>query len=53
MVNKILQLELFHNLFPFVGALAFAYVILDDRRHTYYYQIIQKKDCQIIFGVIF
>lgn len=52
-VNKILQLELFHNLFPFVGALAFAYVILDDRRHTYYYQIIQKKDCQIIFGVIF
>lgn len=26
-VNKILQLELFHNLFPFVGALAFAYVI--------------------------
>ena len=42
-VNKILQLELFHNLFPFVGALAFAYVILDDRRHTYYYQIIQKK----------
>ena len=42
-VDKILRLELFHNLFPFVGALAFAYVILDDRRHTYYYQIIQKK----------
>lgn len=42
-IISILGLQLFGNFFPFIGALAFAYSIIDDWKDKYYQQIIQRN----------
>ena len=39
---QLTTMMLFVNFFPFLGAIAYTYSILDDRTHSYYRQITQK-----------
>lgn len=44
--NYITNLTLFGSSFPLFGAIAYAYSIVDDRKHSYYRQIVQKNKMQ-------
>lgn len=41
-IEDLTQLAVFANFFPFLGAAAYAYTIIDDRRHRYYLQQVQR-----------
>ncbi len=41
-IQSLIDLAVFANYFPFFGAVAFAYTIVDDRRHGYCLQQIQR-----------
>lgn len=41
-IQRITNMELLANFFPFIGSTAYAYTIIDDRRNRYYIQQIQR-----------
>ncbi|MCM1048959.1 MAG: hypothetical protein NC433_11110 [Clostridiales bacterium] len=41
-IQNITSMQLFHNFFPFIGSLAYAYTIMDDKRTGYYIQQTQR-----------
>lgn len=41
-IRRLTSMELLANFFPFIGSVAYAYTIIDDRRNGYYIQQIQR-----------